>query len=183
MFFFDFRGFWFWKILKIQKTQCVVFGFFRFLLKNPKKTLICSDFPWFSSKNPKKTYCFFLDFQSFCFWKFLKNHKKPIVVFGFSVVLIEKSKKIMLFFGFFNKNRKNPKTSHCGFWIFKISKTKNLENPKKPLVFWRNPKNTKKHSVNPKNPKLLGHTYSFWIFWIFGFWNLGTCPYSIPYEI
>ena len=127
----------------------------------------------------------FFGFSMILLLEILENPKKPIVFFGFSVVLIEKSKKIIVFFGFFNKSqKKTQENTLCFLDVQEFSKTKNLENPKKTIVFfWKNPKNTKKHSVNPKNPKLLVHPYSFWIFWIFGFWNLGTCPYSIPYEI
>ena len=83
----------------------------------------------------KKKLMFFFGFSRFCFWKilkiqknycffwifrlFLKNPKKQKVFFYFIWVLLEKSKKTYVFFG-------------CSRFLL----LENLENPKKPIVFF-----------------------------------------------
>ena len=56
--FLDFRGFWFWKILKIQKNT-MFFLDFLVLLKNPKNTMILLDFSIKTAEHPKITIVFF----------------------------------------------------------------------------------------------------------------------------
>ena len=80
MVFFDFRGFWFWKILKIHKTQCFVLDFPVFIEKFKKHHDCFWIFVGFHRKIQKKTIVFF-GFSKFLLLEILENPKKPIVVF------------------------------------------------------------------------------------------------------
>ena len=77
MFFFGFSRF---LVLENLENPKNFFFFFFWLIfpvfieQSKKHHDFFLDFRWFSSKNPKKPIAFF-DFQSFCFWKFLKITK------------------------------------------------------------------------------------------------------------
>ena len=56
----------------------------------------------------------------FLLLEILENPKKPSVVFGFSMALIEQSKKAQCFVLFFNKNPETSKNNIVFFGIFEI---------------------------------------------------------------
>ena len=87
-FFFGFSRFLVLENLENPKKHNVFFGFFRILLNNPKNTMIFLGFSLvFIEKSKKRTFL--------CFWIFKVSAFGSF--FGVLVVLIEKSKKIIVF--------------------------------------------------------------------------------------
>ena len=107
LFFLGFQGFWFWKILKIQKKLVICFlDFFRLFLKIQKNIMF---FFIFRLKSPKiqKTIVF-LDCQEFPKAKSLKI-KNNRVFWIFRLKQPKFQKKHCVFLDFSIKGGKNPK--------------------------------------------------------------------------